>query len=44
MIESGAEVTVLDTVGGWSRVFPKGLEVIPPEGKDFWVKASDLGL
>ena len=43
-IESGAEVTVIDTVGGWSRVFPKGLEVIPPEGKDFWVKAADLGL
>jgi len=43
-IESGAEVTVIDTVGGWSRVFPKGLEIIPPDGKDFWVKASDLGL
>lgn len=43
-IDSGADVTVIDTVGGWSRVFPKGLEVIPPDGKDFWVKASDLGI
>jgi hypothetical protein len=42
VIEDGAEVIVIDTVGEWSRVFPKGLEVIPPDGKDFWVKAKDL--
>lgn len=43
-IESGAEVVVVDTVAGWSRIYPKGLEVIPPDGKDFWAKAKDLGL
>lgn len=43
VIEDGAEVVVIDTVGEWSRVFPKGLEIIPPDGKDFWVKAKDLG-
>jgi hypothetical protein len=42
VIEDGAEVVVIDTVGDWSRVFPKGLEIIPPDGKDFWVKAKDL--
>ncbi|MBI2392507.1 MAG: hypothetical protein HYV09_23180 [Deltaproteobacteria bacterium] len=40
--EDGAELIVIDTVGEWSRVFPKGLEIIPPDGKDFWVKAKDL--
>lgn len=42
VIEDGADVIVVDTVGEWSRVFPKGLEIIPPDGKDFWVKAADL--
>ncbi len=44
VVEDGAELIVVDTVGGWSRVFPKGLEIIPPDGKDFWVKAKDIGL
>ena len=44
VVESGAEVIVVDTIAGWSRIYPKGLEVIPPDGKDFWVKAKDLGL
>jgi hypothetical protein len=44
VIEDGAEVIVIDTVGDWSRIFPKGLEIIPPDGKDFWVKAKDLSL
>jgi hypothetical protein len=44
IVEDGADVLVLDTVAGWSRIFPKGLELMPPEGKDFWVKSSDLGL
>jgi hypothetical protein len=43
IIEADAEVIVVDTVGGWSRVYPKGLEIIPPDGKDFWMKAADLG-
>ena len=44
VIEEGADVIVVDTFGGWSRVFPKNLELIPPDGKDFWAKAEDLGL
>ncbi len=44
VIEEGAEVIVVDTFGGWSRVFPKNLELIPPDAKDFWAKAEDLGL
>jgi hypothetical protein len=43
VIEADAEVIVVDTVGGWSRVYPKGLEIIPPDNKDFWMKAADLG-
>lgn len=42
VIEEGAEVIVVDTIADWSRVYPKGLEIIPPDGKDFWVKAKDL--
>lgn len=42
VVEEGAELIVVDTVADWSRVFPKGLELIPPDGKDFWVKAKDL--
>lgn len=44
VVEEGAEVIVVDTIAGWSRVFPKNLELIPPDGKDFWAKAEDLGL
>ncbi|MFI5301042.1 MAG: hypothetical protein ACHREM_23410 [Polyangiales bacterium] len=43
-IIGGADVIVIDTIGGWSRVYPKGLEIVPPEGRDFWVKATDLGM
>lgn len=38
VVQDGTELIVVDTVGGWSRVFPKTLEIIPPDGKDFWVK------
>jgi hypothetical protein len=44
VLEEGAEVIVVDTFGGWSRIFPKNLELIPPDTKDFWAKADDLGL
>jgi hypothetical protein len=42
-IVGGADVIVIDTIGGWSRVYPKTLEIVPPDGRDFWVKATDLG-
>ncbi len=41
-IAAGADVIVIDTIAGWSRVYPKGLELVPPEGRDFWVRAADL--
>ncbi len=41
-LEEGADVIVIDTMAGWSRVFPKTLELIPPDGKDFWVKADAI--
>ncbi len=44
VLEDGGTVIVVDTIAGWSRVFPKNLELIPPDGKDFWAKAEDLGL
>ncbi len=44
VVEDGADLIVVDSVGEWSRVFPKTLEIIPPDGKDFWVKTKDLGL
>jgi hypothetical protein len=44
VLESGAEIVVIDSLAGWARVLPKKLEIIPPDGMDYWVKASDLGI
>jgi hypothetical protein len=42
IVEEGAELIVVDTVAEWSRIFPKGLELVPPDGKDFWVRTRDV--
>jgi opacity protein-like surface antigen len=44
VFESGAEMIVIDTIAGWARVMPKKLEIIPPDGMDYWVKAADIGM
>jgi hypothetical protein len=41
-LDSGTEVYVLSTVLGWSSVMPTALQLLPPTGRSFWVKASDL--
>jgi hypothetical protein len=43
-IESGAEVLVLETVLGWSNIVPAALNLMPPDGRGFWVKTVDLGI
>lgn len=43
-IELGAEIYVLDVVAGWASVLPKTLNVAPPDGGQFWAKATELGL
>jgi hypothetical protein len=42
-LSAGTEVYVLETVLGWSSILPKTLELLPPQGRSFWVKAADLG-
>jgi hypothetical protein len=42
-LDAGTEVYVLETVLGWSSILPKTLELLPPQGRSFWVKAADLG-
>lgn len=41
-VEPDTEVLVLETVLGWSSVWPASLAVQPPEGRGFWVKLKDL--
>lgn len=43
-IESDTDTYVLDIVAGWASVLPKALNIAPATDKQFWVKASDLGL
>jgi hypothetical protein len=43
VIEAGGEVYVTETVLGWSAVLPRGLNVLPPEGRSFWVPAGEIG-
>lgn len=41
-VEPDTEVLVLETVLGWSSVWPASLALQPPEGRGFWVKLKDL--
>lgn len=41
-VEPDTEVLVLETVLGWSSVWPASLAVQPPEGRGFWVKLAEL--
>lgn len=43
-IESDTDTYVLDIVAGWASVMPKALDIAPAQDKQFWVKASELGL
>ncbi|HKQ71722.1 MAG TPA: hypothetical protein VJT73_20405, partial [Polyangiaceae bacterium] len=42
-IEPGGEVYALETVLGWTSVLPRALNVLPPEGRSFWVPAKEIG-
>lgn len=44
LIEADTETYVLDVVAGWASVLPKAMNIAPPSGGQFWVKAADLGL
>ncbi len=43
-LDVGSEVVVIETVVGWSSVLPRALDVVPPEGRGFWVRASEVGI
>jgi len=42
-IETGGEVYLIQTVLGWTSVLPRGLNVLPPGDRSFWVPASEVG-
>jgi hypothetical protein len=42
LIEVGAELYVLETVGEWTNVLPRGLYVTPPETGGFWIPAAEV--
>ncbi len=43
-VEAQTDTYVLDIVAGWASVMPKALDIAPAQDKQFWVKASELGL
>lgn len=42
MLETGAQVYIMETVAGWTNVLPKKLHILPPEDGGFWIPASDV--
>jgi hypothetical protein len=42
VIESGAEVYVLETLLGWTNVLPKNLGLSPEGGGGFWIPATEV--
>jgi hypothetical protein len=42
VLEAGAQVYVMETIAGFTNVFPKDLHVLPPEGGGFWIPTSDV--
>lgn len=43
VVEAETEVYVMDVIGGWTKVLPKSLHVLPFGDASFWVKTADLG-
>lgn len=42
MVETGAQIYIMETVAGWTNVLPKALHILPPEDGGFWIPASDV--
>jgi len=42
VIESGAEIYVLETLLGWTNVLPKNLGLTPADGGGFWIPSADV--
>lgn len=42
VVETGAEIYVMETMVGWANVLPKSLSVTPPEDGGFWIPASEV--
>jgi hypothetical protein len=41
VLEKGAEFYLMQVVSGWANVLPKDLNLSPPGGGGFWIKAED---
>jgi hypothetical protein len=42
VIESGADIYVMETVAGWTNILPKSLGITPPEDGGFWIPATEV--
>jgi hypothetical protein len=42
VVESGAQIYVMETVAGWTNVLPRNLGVTPAGDAGFWVPASEV--
>lgn len=41
-VDADTELVVMETVTGWSSVLPRALDVLPPRGKSFWIRTTQL--
>jgi hypothetical protein len=42
VVAPGTDLYVIDTVLGWSSVLPRALNLLPPAGRSFWVRAAEV--
>jgi hypothetical protein len=42
VVAPGTDLYVIDTVLGWSSVLPRALNLLPPGGRSFWVRAAEV--
>jgi hypothetical protein len=42
VVETGAEIYVMETVAGWTNVLPKSLYILPPDDGGFWIPSSEV--
>lgn len=41
VVESGAEIYLIETITGWTNILPKSLGLAPPEDGGFWIPSSE---
>jgi hypothetical protein len=41
VLESGAEVYLMETIAGWTNLLPKSLGMTPPDDGGFWIPSAE---